>query len=114
MWQGEGFVNEFTTDECWELLRQNELGRLAVAAAGQIDIFPVNYYADGKTILFRTAQGTKLLELTISGQVAFEIDGYSDTEAWSIVVKGPAVPLESQQEILEADALPLRPWVPTL
>ena len=114
MWQGENTVDEFTTEECWTRLGENEVGRLAVAAAGQVDIFPINYYADGKSILFRTAEGTKLLELTISGHVAFEIDGYSDTEAWSIVVKGAAHAVESQNEILAADSLPLRPWIPTL
>lgn len=114
MWQGEGAVDEFTAEECWTRLREDEVGRLAAAAAGQVDIFPINYYADGKTILFRTAEGTKLLELTISGSVAFEIDGHTDIEAWSVVVKGSARALESQNEIAEADEMPLRPWVPTL
>ena len=48
------------------------MGRLAVAAAGEVDIFPINYAdVDRDTILFRTAEGTKLLELTINGRVAF-------------------------------------------
>ena len=28
--------------ECWELLELNTVARLAVAAAGEIDIFPIN------------------------------------------------------------------------
>ena len=114
MWEGEGSVVELGEDENWQLLRQSSLGRLALSAPGQIDIFPVNYYADGETLLLRTAPGTKLLELTVNSRVAFEIDGSTDEEAWSVVVKGIARRLERQAEIDEADAAPLVPWIPTL
>jgi len=101
-------------DACWRLLTSNTLGRIAVSAAGEVDIFPVNYYADGSTLLFRTAPGTKLLELTVHDRVAFEIDGYTDESAWSVVVKGTAERLESGQAIDEAEMAPLHPWIPTL
>ena len=65
-------------------------------------------------MLFRTSEGTKLLELTINALVAFESDHYSETDAWSVVVKGRARVIESQHEILAADQLPLAPWIPTL
>ena len=87
-------VAELSEEECWERLSANSLGRLATAVAGNPDIFPVNYYADGKSLLIRTAPGTKLLELTIHHDVAFEIDGYTDDEAWSVIVKGAASELE--------------------
>lgn len=114
MWEGEGSVVELGEDESWQLLRQNSLARLALGAAGEIDIFPVNYYADGETLLLRTAPGTKLLELTVNSRVAVEIDGFTDEEAWSVVVKGTARRLERQAEIDEADEAPLVPWIPTL
>ncbi len=107
-------VNELSAEECWTKLEGTSMGRLATAVAGAVEIFPVNYYADGKTLLMRTAPGTKLLELTIHHDVAFEIDGYTDDEAWSVVVKGVAVELESQSEIEDADRQPLVPWIPTL
>lgn len=99
---------------CWSLLRSGEIGRVATAVRGQVEIFPVNYYADGTMILFRTAPGTKLLELTINDKVAFETDGFSDTEAWSVVAKGPAAIIEHESEIDVLDRLPLHPWIPTL
>ncbi|MCS5716562.1 pyridoxamine 5'-phosphate oxidase family protein [Herbiconiux sp. CPCC 205763] len=114
MWQGEGDVHELDSEECWELLRSQELGRLAMGVGGEIDIFPVNYLAERDSILLRTAPGTKLLELVIAPNAAFEIDGYSDEEAWSVVLKGTAYRLERQSEIDEADRLPLTPWIPTL
>ena len=60
------------------------------------------------------ALGTKLLELTVHDTVAFETDGWTGDEAWSVVVHGRARQLDHQAEIDEADALPLEPWIPTL
>jgi nitroimidazol reductase NimA-like FMN-containing flavoprotein (pyridoxamine 5'-phosphate oxidase superfamily) len=114
MWEGEGPVVELSENENWRLLRQNSLGRLALSAVGEIDIFPVNYYADGETLLLRTAPGTKLLELTVNSRIAIEIDGFTDEEAWSVVLKGTARQLELRAEIDEADEAPLVPWIPTL
>lgn len=105
---------ELTEDECWNLLRTHTLGRLAASAAGVIDIFPLNYYADGSSILMRTSPGTKLVEMTIHHDVAFEIDDFSDTEAMSVVVKGTAEWLDSRAQIDEADTVPLVSWLPTL
>lgn len=111
---GLGPVTELTADECWQRLEAHSLGRLAVTAAGTVDIFPVNFAAHERMLYFRTAPGTKLLELSINDRVAFEIDGYSEEEAWSVVLKGRAERLELQSEIDAADALPLAPWLPTL
>ena len=100
--------------EIWERLRSTVMGRLAVSAGGELDIFPVNYLVDDGTLLFRTAPGTKLIELTVHSAVAFEIDGFDEITAWSVVVKGTAARLEHQDEIDRADMLPLTPWIPTL
>ena len=107
-------VAELSEDECWGLLASNTLGRIALCAANEIDIFPVNYHADGSSILFRTAPGTKLVELTVENKVAFEIDGMHGGKAWSVVVKGTAKQLESGSEIDEAELASLEPWIPTL
>ena len=45
---------------CWELLRDAEVGRLAVSIGERPDIFPVNFVVDHGSIVFRTAEGTKL------------------------------------------------------
>lgn len=111
---GSGVITELSAEECWQVLGEQTLGRIAVSAAGSVDIFPVNYVAHDGAILFRTAPGTKLLELAINDRVAFEVDGHTDGEAWSVVLKGHAERLERQSEIDAADALPLTPWLPTL
>ena len=52
-------------DECWNLLARCQLGRLAVDVDGEPDIFPVNYVVDGPRVLFRTAPGSKLAQLSL-------------------------------------------------
>jgi uncharacterized protein len=98
--------------ECWQLVRSAEVGRLAVAIMNQPDIFPVNYVVDHGAVVFRTAEGTKLAAATLGSSVAFEVDGYEPDqgEAWSVVLKGPAVEIERLDDVLAATDLPLFPW----
>lgn len=107
-------VRILSEDECWELLLSSSFGRLAAAVADDIEIFPLNFVAADKRLLFRTAEGTKLLALTVNNRVALETDAIGRADAWSVVVKGIARVLDTQAEIEAANALPLRPLVPTL
>jgi len=99
-------------EECWRLLESAVVGRLAMAVAGDVDIFPVNYVIDDGALLFRTAEGTKLVEVVISGRLAFEADGLDPAagEAWSVVVKGWGEVLDTFDEIYHAQDLLLHPW----
>jgi nitroimidazol reductase NimA-like FMN-containing flavoprotein (pyridoxamine 5'-phosphate oxidase superfamily) len=99
--------------EVWELLRITQMGRLATHAADELDIFPINYVVDGSTLVFRTAPGTKLLELTVNHSVAFEIDGGSEHMVWAVIVKGTAEELHRQADIDHAEQLALVTWVTT-
>lgn len=106
--------------ECWRLLRDHPVGRLAVDIAGHPDIFPVNYlvtgqFGDTDTIVFRSGPGTKLAGAVLNGHVALEIDGHDvDTSTvWSVVVKGRASEIERIDERFAADDLPLFPWIDT-
>lgn len=106
-------VSVLSEDECWERLGSHELGRLVTRVGDVLDIFPVNYVIDRRGIVFRTAEGNKLTELTINDQVLFEVDEYSVVDAWSVVVRGGARVLEGDEGIA-ADDLPLAPMVPTM
>ena len=110
----ESPVQILSEEECWNALLSASLGRLAVAVGGLPDIFPVNFIAADRHLMFRTASGTKLIELTVNERVAFETDGVGRDEAWSVVVHGTARALETQREIDAAAALPLRPLIPTV
>lgn len=78
------------------------------------EIFPLNFVVDGESVVFRTAEGSKLVELVINEQVAFEVDGWNDNGGWSVVVKGLASVVPAGEQHDRAEALPLRPWIPTI
>jgi uncharacterized protein len=110
-------TQELSEEECWNRIEAAPFGRIAAFAAGEVDIFPVNHVVDragpdGPSIVFRTSAGTKLLELTIHSRVAFEVDGHTDVDAFSVVLKGEARQLERQSEIEQVETLGVRPWAP--
>lgn len=105
-------VEELSTEECWQMLGENEFARLAFCLGSEVHITPINYAVDGKTLLFRTAEGDKLLGVVLGSSVALEVDRYDEVSARSVVVRGAARLLDSD-EAHRAENLPLRPWVPT-
>ena len=107
-------VTVLSEDECWSLLSSMSLGRLVTILGGEPEIFPVNFVTQRRTLLFRTAQGTKLYSAVMSDRVAFEVDDHTVAEGWSVIVKGRAHVLSATAEILEAQDAQLLPWTPTL
>ena len=107
-------VTVLDESRCWDLLASQAVGRLATAVQGLPEVFPVNFVVDGESVVFRTAEGSKLVELVINEQVAFEADGWNENGGWSVVIKGSAAVLPSGEEHDRAEALPLRPWIPTV
>jgi uncharacterized protein len=107
-----------TDDECWQLLEAHHIGRLAVVVGNEPEVFPVNFVVavgdDGRSILFRSSEGTKLAGAVLSRSVAFEIDAADPLmhTGWSVVVRGRAVEIDHLEELLDVEALPLRPWGP--
>ena len=98
--------------ECWERLEASEFGRMAYHLADEVHIAPVNYAVDERRVVFRTAEGSKLLGVVMNADVAFEIDHVDDRDeaAWSVIARGKAHILEGD-EARNADNLRLRPWV---
>ena len=103
---------ELPPEDCWELLRAQEFGRLAFRMVDELHITPLNYAVDHETLLFRTAAGSKLFSVELGGEVAFEIDEIEEDVATSVVVRGHPRHLE-EDEAHRADNLPLRPWLGT-
>jgi len=96
--------------ECWNLLAGSVLGRLVTSVDGNPAIFPVNFAVQDRTILFRTALGTKLVSAAINNNVLFEADGHSLSEGWSVIVSGVAYSLRGDEDIAEAEQAGLIPW----
>ena len=107
-------VTVLSEDESWSLLSSVPLGRLVTILGGQPEIFPVNFVTQRRTVLFRTAQGTKLFSAAMSGGVAFEADDHTVAEGWSVIVKGRAQVLSAHADILDAEEAPLLSWPATL
>jgi hypothetical protein len=109
----QGPISVLDDSEAWNLLSSVALGRLVTSFGGQLEIFPVNFVTQNKTVLFRTAEGTKLFTTVMNEKVLFEADDHTADEGWSVILRGTARMLSSADEIHEADQAGLMPWVPT-
>jgi len=107
-------ISILSETECWNLLSSVALGRLVTSVDGQPQIFPVNFVVQHRTLLFRTAEGTKLVSAAINNQVLFEADEHNVAEGWSVIVKGTARLLRTDEEIDEAERAQLLPWTATV
>lgn len=98
-------LEELSTEECWRLLGEHVVGRLAVSINHHPDIFPVNYRVKDGTILVQTAAGLKLAAATLGPSVAFEVDVINEEKhtGWSVVVHGPAEQVEQLEELLDLE-----------
>ena len=101
-------IERLDTEQCRHLLRTQELGRLAIRRDETVDIFPVNYRMHDDKLYFRSAPGSKMVDLTSNPHVAFEIDGRSGRRVWSVVVHGIATRLSSDEEIARSGIETLR------
>ncbi|MEO7447724.1 MAG: pyridoxamine 5'-phosphate oxidase family protein [Humibacillus sp.] len=105
-------VQDLHPDDCWRFLERHELGRLAFHLLDEVHLVPINYAVDDRRLLFLTAEGSKLLGLTMNADVAFEVDEVSGEQASSVIVRGRARQLAGSSAWV-ADRLPLRPWIDT-
>lgn len=96
--------------ECWELLSSAALGRLVTSVDGHPEIFPVNFAVQHRTVLFRTAEGTKLVGSVMNEQVLFEVDQHDVAEGWSVIVKGTAGVVRNDEDLAEAEQAGLASW----
>lgn len=109
---GEGWAEELTPEQCWLLLEDEEFGRLAYRLVDEVHLVPINYVVDGRSLLFRTASGNKLLAAALSSDVAFEIDWHDAADAWSVVARGRLRRLGEDEEH-RLDGQPRQAWLPT-
>lgn len=105
-------MSDLSERDCWELLAKARYGRLAYHLAGEVHIVPINYLTQTATrsLIFRTAEGSKLLGVVMDHDVAFEIDDVVGEAAWSVVARGRATLLEGDA-VRATEDLPLITWV---
>lgn len=100
-------VEVLSEQQCWDAMAEASFGRLAVRADGGVDIFPVNFMVTERQLYLRSAPGAKLVDIAHAPNVAFEVDGASGREHWSVVVRGRAERMSYDDEIHESGVLEL-------
>jgi uncharacterized protein len=109
----QGPVSVLGEDECWQLLSGVTLGRLVSTIGTRLEIFPVNFVVQHRTVLFRTAEGTKLISALLNDRLLFEADDHTVVGGWSVIVRGIPELLETSAEIAEAENAQLLSWIAT-
>ncbi|MCV7409285.1 pyridoxamine 5'-phosphate oxidase [Mycobacterium florentinum] len=107
-------VTVLSEEDSWDLLSSVALGRFVVVTGRRAEIFPINFITQRRTLVFRTAPGTKLYHAVMSDEIAFEADGHTDVEGWSVIIHGRAHLLTAADEILDAEEAPLMTWPATV
>lgn len=84
------YFSRLEANECWALLSDAEVGRIAWNTDEGIVIVPVNFRLVGQTVVFHTAPGTRLAEMADGVEVAFQVDDIDRESAigWSVLVRG--------------------------
>ncbi|WP_158167414.1 pyridoxamine 5'-phosphate oxidase family protein [Mycolicibacterium smegmatis] len=105
-----GPVSVLSENECWRLLASVPIGRFVTTIGTRLEIYPVNFAVQERTVLFRTNEGTKLITAIMSDRVLFEADAHTTADGWSVIVRGTAELLQTAEDIAEAEHTGLLPW----
>jgi nitroimidazol reductase NimA-like FMN-containing flavoprotein (pyridoxamine 5'-phosphate oxidase superfamily) len=105
-------LEHLSTVECWAILADSPLGRVAAVGPEGLELLPVNHAADRHRIVLRTEADGWLADTADGREVLFEVDGWDEHSAWSVVVRGTARLLERPDEIARAATLGMEAWAP--
>lgn len=86
-----GSMEELDEAECLRLLASTTVGRVGFVVDDRPIVLPVNYAVDGRTVVFRTGEGTVLNRAALK-MIAFEVDKIDDAthSGWSVLAQGVA------------------------
>ena len=86
-----GSMEELDEAECLRLLASTTVGRVGLVVQDRPIVLPVNYAVDGRTLVFRTGEGTVLNNAALQ-MIAFEVDKIDDEThtGWSVLAQGVA------------------------
>lgn len=94
---------ELAADQCLELLRHEEVARVAMCTPIGPRILPVNYTVHGDSVFFRTMPYSLLGTYGRESELAMEVDrlDYDAHDGWSLVVLGRASMVEESERLRE-------------
>lgn len=108
-------MEEIDEAACLELLATTTVGRVGLVVDDRPIVLPVNFAVEGRTIVFRTGEGTVLNKVALQ-VIAFEADRIDDEShsGWSVMAQGVAqdvsAAIDTRSEQLRA--LALVTWAP--
>jgi nitroimidazol reductase NimA-like FMN-containing flavoprotein (pyridoxamine 5'-phosphate oxidase superfamily) len=79
-------IHELTPNECREILKRTNLGRLACARDNQPYIIPIYFDFDGDYVYSFATQGQKIEWMRANPKVCMEVDDIVDQFHWTTVV----------------------------
>jgi nitroimidazol reductase NimA-like FMN-containing flavoprotein (pyridoxamine 5'-phosphate oxidase superfamily) len=97
-------------EECFVLLRWENIGRLAVAAHGEAPIVvPVNFVFHEGHVIFRSGDGA-MLDIIREHPVSLQVDRFDQYRrvGWSVLVRGTAHEIDSA----EVPDIDIDTWAP--
>ena len=101
-------LEPLTIDECFDLVREQVIGRLAVGSVhGPPFVAPVTYVLDGTSIVFRSNPGAKFD--AVDEHVTFQVDWFDHQHrtGWSVLLQG-RIELADDADVALLD---LDPWI---
>ncbi|MET7640744.1 pyridoxamine 5'-phosphate oxidase family protein [Streptomyces sp. NPDC005438] len=83
-------LSPLDVEECWRLLDDHGVGRVAVTTADGPAIWPVNYRVHQGRLVFMTAADSALAAAS-GTEIPFEVDRLDEafSQGWSVLVVGP-------------------------
>lgn len=86
----EGHLEELVAEECWALLRNEPVGRLAWNGSEGPTIVPVNFTVSQGGIEVRTAAYSEAAHLSEDSAVTFQVDRIDPASrtGWSVLARG--------------------------
>jgi len=92
------YFTRLDAEECWALLAEGDVGRIAWIAPDGISVVPVNYHLVERSIVFHTSEESFLARLAERTEVAFQVDEIDPETAtgWSVLVRGESGPADRQ------------------
>jgi uncharacterized protein len=106
-----GSLVELSRQECFELLAERVVGRVAYGDHDGPVVLPVNYVLDKETVLFRTSPSSPMAAHVRNGNVAFQVDEVNEDTAsgWSVLLRGTAT-FENPTSTVATDPPRPGPW----
>ena len=91
------YFSRLDADECWALVSEAVVGRIAWTSPEGISVVPVNFRVVEGVIVFHTTQESFLAGLTVPTEVAFQVDEIDQETAtgWSVLVRGVSGPADT-------------------